>query len=313
MKKIFGKKSIALLLAMMLVFTSFAAAGCGSGSDTEKTEEDANASQVFSLIDDSMYMVINAADEQKADDLEKEINWQSDSEKKDSDKDKTSSSSKTDSTKKTTTSTTKKTTTATKKTTTSSSKKTSTSTSTTKKPSTSTSTSTKPASSTTNTNTNTNTSGNGGTSTSGNSNTPADTTLTCTVSISCSTVFNNKDKCSQSVLDLQPADGKILDSVTVEFKEGESVFDVLQTVCKSKDIQFEHETTPAYNTVYIKGINNLYEFDCGELSGWLYSVNGEFPNYGCSEYKVKKGDQICWIYTCDLGKDVGKDVDNDKK
>ncbi len=60
-----------------------------------------------------------------------------------------------------------------------------------------------------------------------------------------------------------------------------------------------------YNSAYIEGIHNLYEFDCGELSGWMYKVNDWFPNYGCSRYQLKDGDVICWEYTCNLGIDVG--------
>ena len=67
----------------------------------------------------------------------------------------------------------------------------------------------------------------------------------------------------------------------------------------------EFVNTPIYNSAYIEGINNLYEFDAGELSGWMYCVNGEFPNYGSSGYKVKPGDKIEWHYSCDLGRDVG--------
>jgi hypothetical protein len=37
----------------------------------------------------------------------------------------------------------------------------------------------------------------------------------------------------------------------------------------------------------------------------MYSVNGWFPNYGSSRYALKDGDEICWVYTCDLGQDVG--------
>ena len=59
------------------------------------------------------------------------------------------------------------------------------------------------------------------------------------------------------------------------------------------------------NTILVEGINQLYEFDCGELSGWMYSVNSWFPNYGCSQYEVSDGDMIEWRYTCDLGRDVG--------
>ena len=72
-------------------------------------------------------------------------------------------------------------------------------------------------------------------------------------------------------------------------------------------ILFEFETTPLYSGVYIEGIANLYEFDCGPLSGWMYAVNGAFPNYGCGTCKVKSGDRIQWIYTCDLGRDIGGD------
>ena len=57
-------------------------------------------------------------------------------------------------------------------------------------------------------------------------------------------------------------------------------------------------------TAYIEGINNIYEFSCGELSGWMYCVNGEYPNVGCSDYKIKDGDNIEWYYTCDLGEDL---------
>ena len=49
----------------------------------------------------------------------------------------------------------------------------------------------------------------------------------------------------------------------------------------------------------------MYEFDCGQYSGWMYRVNGWYPNYGCSSYDVEDGDNIEWKYTCDLGVDIG--------
>ena len=105
---------------------------------------------------------------------------------------------------------------------------------------------------------------------------------------------------------LVPSNGYILAKTTVEFTEGETVFDVLSRVCKEKKIQIEYAYTPAYKSYYIEGINNLYEFDCGPDSGWMYKVNGWFPNYGCSGYELKNGDAIVWCYTCNgLGEDVG--------
>ena len=65
------------------------------------------------------------------------------------------------------------------------------------------------------------------------------------------------------------------------------------------------EDTGTAKIPYIEGIANLYEFDCGPLSGWMYQVNGWFPNYGCSRYQMQDGDNIAWVYTCDLGNDVG--------
>ena len=127
----------------------------------------------------------------------------------------------------------------------------------------------------------------------------------CTISISCSTINDNISWLDPEKVELVPEDGWILPETTVTFYEGESVFNVLWRTCKQKGIHMEFENTPIYNSAYIEGINNLYEFDCGELSGWRYKVNDWFPNYGSSRYQLKDGDVICWVYTCNLGYDVG--------
>lgn len=128
---------------------------------------------------------------------------------------------------------------------------------------------------------------------------------TCTISISCATILDNMKYCDPEKRELVPEDGWILQPTEVTFIEGESVFNVLQRVCKQQKIHMEFMNTPIYNSAYIEGIANLYEFDVGELSGWMYKVNEWFPNYGCSRYQLKDGDVICWVYTCDLGADVG--------
>ncbi|WP_294908928.1 DUF4430 domain-containing protein [uncultured Ruminococcus sp.] len=133
-----------------------------------------------------------------------------------------------------------------------------------------------------------------------------DNTLKCSFSISCATVLDNMDMLDKSKKEIIPDDGWILKPVTVTFNEGESVFDVLKQVCRDNKIQLEFSFTPIYNSSYIEGINNLYEFDCGSLSGWTYEVNDWFPNYGCSRYEVKNGDVIEWHFTCNNGADVGK-------
>ena len=136
-------------------------------------------------------------------------------------------------------------------------------------------------------------------------NVDAQTNYTCTFSIECSTILNNLDKLDPAKLEMVPSGGVILSKTTVTFYEGESVFDVLQRVCTERGIHMESSWTPIYNSAYVEGIHNLYEFDCGELSGWMYRVNGWYPNYGCSRYQLKDGDVVEWRFTCDLGNDIG--------
>ena len=128
----------------------------------------------------------------------------------------------------------------------------------------------------------------------------------CTIAIKCDTILDNLDDLDAGKESYVPKNGKILATSKVEFNEGDTVFDVLKRVCKYAGIQLEYSWTPMYNSYYIEGINHLYEFDCGNESGWMYKVNGWFPNYGCSSYTLKDGDSIVWCYTCKgLGKDVG--------
>ena len=127
----------------------------------------------------------------------------------------------------------------------------------------------------------------------------------CTLSIECSTILDNMKDLDEEKIELVPEDGIIFAKKEVEFKEGESVFDVLKRETQNNKIHMEFVDTPMYNSAYIEGINNLYEFDCGNLSGWMYKVNDWFPNYGCSRYQLKDGDVVEWVYTCDLGRDIG--------
>ena len=132
-----------------------------------------------------------------------------------------------------------------------------------------------------------------------------------TLSIICDTLLipsNYEVAKENGKADMIPANGVIYATREVEFYEGESVFDVLLREVQKEKIHMEFSMTPIYNSNYIEGINNLYEFDGGELSGWMYKVNGWFPNYGSSRYQLKEGDNIEWVYTCDLGRDVGSDL-----
>lgn len=129
---------------------------------------------------------------------------------------------------------------------------------------------------------------------------------TITFSISAQTLLDNWDQLKKEKQPFVPKDGWILAPTEVTLKEGESVYDILVRVTRAAGIQMEASWTPMYDAYYIEGLNQLYEFDCGGLSGWMFQVNGWFPNYGCSKYTdLHDGDVVKWEYTCDLGHDLG--------
>lgn len=97
--------------------------------------------------------------------------------------------------------------------------------------------------------------------------------------------------------------GTVLSAVEVELAEGDSVLDVLKKITKEKRIQLDY--SGAGGAAYIEGIDNLYEFDRGPTSGWMFKVNGVFAKKSAGAVNVKNGDRIEWVYTTDLGKDVG--------
>lgn len=135
--------------------------------------------------------------------------------------------------------------------------------------------------------------------------TNGDGKLTCTLEIRCDTLLSHLDELSAGKAELVPENGLILAEREVEFEAGDSVFTVFRDVLREEKIHFEYVDTKAYDTVYIEGIGNLYEFDCGPQSGWMFCVNDAFPGLGCSAYTLADGDAIVFAYTCDLGEDLG--------
>ena len=119
----------------------------------------------------------------------------------------------------------------------------------------------------------------------------------------CHTILNNMDSLKEGKAHLVPSSGVIY-SANVKFTPGQSAYDVLRASMQAAGIQMDAEYNSLYDSAYIKGINNLYEFDCGPYSGWMYSVNGIYPNYGTSVYTLADGDRLIFSYTCDLGRDL---------
>ncbi len=79
--------------------------------------------------------------------------------------------------------------------------------------------------------------------------------------------------------------------------------DALRQVTKENKIQMEFQGKGTF--AYVQGIDNVYEFDGGPKSGWVYKVNGVAPSQGAGSYKLSAGDKLEWLYTLNLGEDVG--------
>ena len=111
---------------------------------------------------------------------------------------------------------------------------------------------------------------------------------------------------SQVSFTLQTANSTWITKTTVyDLPEGTTVFDVFKRVLGSNNYTYGARGSYIYSITSPSG-ETLGEFDLGENSGWMYKVNGWFPNYGCSRYTVQQGDEICWMYTCvGLGEDIG--------
>ncbi len=99
-----------------------------------------------------------------------------------------------------------------------------------------------------------------------------------------------------------PQNGVILDCVPIPLMEGDTVYDVLVRGAKLHRLRLEIKGNGAL--CYIGGIQEIRELQFGELSGWMFFVNGEESGLGCAEVKLCDGDLVEWKYTLQLGKDL---------
>lgn len=129
--------------------------------------------------------------------------------------------------------------------------------------------------------------------------------MVCTITVRCDTALRHADLLPAEKQGMLPENGILFSAETVEFSKGETVLDVTKRALQAEKVQFETARMSGYDSVYFKGIANLYEQDCGAVSGWLFRVNGEFGDTDCSHHALSPGDEIEWVYTCDMGRDVG--------
>lgn len=113
------------------------------------------------------------------------------------------------------------------------------------------------------------------------------------VEIDASDILSNYEMLDEALRDEKyvPKDGIILETVEVTVSEGDGALEALKAVAKANNIHID------VSDGYAKGINYIYEKSCGDMSGWVYEVNGEAV---MSEYFVSEGDTITWKYICDF-------------
>ncbi|MEE1357735.1 MAG: DUF4430 domain-containing protein [Clostridia bacterium] len=119
---------------------------------------------------------------------------------------------------------------------------------------------------------------------------------TVTLSIRCDTVVGKSDS------EYIPADGVILKTSEFDIDSDDTVYDIMTEAVRKYGLHMESSGTDGM--IYICGINYLYEFDYGDLSGWTYHINGKEMSVGCDSYILSDGDEIEWQYTCELGQDL---------
>ena len=111
-----------------------------------------------------------------------------------------------------------------------------------------------------------------------------------------------KEEAKQTVTVSIVGEGTILSSTKVEISEGNTVLDATLNILKQKGIPIS--VRGSGSGAYVEGINNLYEFDRGPLSGWEAKRNGAKIDKSAGAIKVGNGDTIQWIYTTDYKEDA---------
>lgn len=88
-----------------------------------------------------------------------------------------------------------------------------------------------------------------------------------------------------------------LASGRVSLSKDKSVYDALEELLDNEGIDFTEENG------YVSKIGGLGEFDHGNRSGWMFTVDGEHKETGCRDTKLNKNSTVVWYYTDDYTKE----------
>lgn len=87
------------------------------------------------------------------------------------------------------------------------------------------------------------------------------------------------------------ADGSVSAETSVSLPEGASAYDALMAC--GLDVVSE---SSQYGQ-YVSAIDGLAAGDHGDMSGWMFSVNGEAGQEACDKCKLQDGDTVLWSYS----------------
>ena len=127
-------------------------------------------------------------------------------------------------------------------------------------------------------------------------------TISVTLEIRCDTALQYTGDLEEAVAEILPEDGVLLEKQSFDMEQQATVYDLLLRAAKESGLVVDVQGSGS--SAYIRGIGGLGEFACGDLSGWTFSVNGEFPGKGCGSVLLREEDEVAFLYSCDLGKDL---------
>ncbi|MCL2564322.1 MAG: DUF4430 domain-containing protein [Defluviitaleaceae bacterium] len=123
---------------------------------------------------------------------------------------------------------------------------------------------------------------------------PTAASFTVTLSVRADALVDNIHLLDREKHELVPYDGVIFPETIIRIYDGDSVFDVTQREMRNAGIHMVSSAS------FVEGIGNLFMFDAGPMSGWLYLVNGESGDVGPGQYILSPGDIIEWEFTIDF-------------
>ncbi len=91
---------------------------------------------------------------------------------------------------------------------------------------------------------------------------------------------------------------KVLYSEELKANENDTPFEILKKYCDDNEIKYEYNDYSG--SYYVSAIDGYKEGNDGQFSGWVYYVNGEFPQESSGTFVLREGDEIVFRYVTEF-------------